>query len=668
MVLSITVFNSIHYTKSMTYIAKSLMEQTSAKVLHQLNDETSLGAARSEFSAHMVEQGVLDDNESQLMPFTYDLTKALPLIDGAFWGDEKGNFVYSKEDSQQNITTELYSYKNSTVTRTTFNWDKSDHVIKRIASTELDYDPRVRPWYLQAKKEKKTIWTDIYYYKPIPDLGITVATPAYRHGKFYGVFGIDVNLKYLAELINKQRIREHGFCFIITKKGKLIVYPDHDVFATASPKKFEFLNVHDIPIPLISQSLDKFYKSGEKKQVFPFEYNGATYMVSYEPVPAFVNYEWLVGVVVPKSDFTKDLQSLYVTTLTIGIIILILGMIFISALISHIVQPIKLLVKETENIKDFNLEGEVVIKSRIKEIIYLKDSIHSMKKGLKLFQKYIPKILVKQLIESGEDVRVGGVRKKLTSFFSDIEGFTSICEKTDPNLLLIQMSEYFEELTQIIIKEKGTIDKYIGDSIMAFWGSPLPEAIPSHHAARAALFCQSRLGYLNAKWVSEGKVPLITRIGIHSGEAIVGNVGSSERLNYTAIGDSINIASRLEAINKNYKTRIIVSDVVYEQIKDAFILRFVDCVIVKGRSSGINIYELLSDNIQKIAFDITTYNATFSKGFHAYQQQQWDDAISYFNCCLDIYPTDNIAPIFIDRCAQFKLTPPDFEWNGVMHS
>ena len=242
---------------------------------------------------------------------------------------------------------------------------------------------------------------------------------------------------------------------------------------------------------------------------------------------------------------------------------------------------------ETENIKEFNLDGEIKINSRIKEVINLKDAIHSMKIGLKLFQKYIPKVLVRQLIESGEDIRIGGVRKKLAIFFSDIKNFTTISEKTDPNLLMLQMGEYFEALTQIIINEKGTIDKYIGDSIMAFWGSPLPDVNPCHHAAKAALRCQKKLDMLNAQWANKGNNTFYTRIGIHTGDAIVGNVGSTERFSYTAIGDSINVASRLEEINKNYKTKIIVSDAMYEEIKDQFILRMIDCVVVKGRSQSI---------------------------------------------------------------------------------
>jgi adenylate cyclase len=240
----------------------------------------------------------------------------------------------------------------------------------------------------------------------------------------------------------------------------------------------------------------------------------------------------------------------------------------------------------------------------------------------------------------------------LVVFFSDIENFTSIAEKMDPTELMEQVCEYFEVLTQVIFSQKGTIDKYIGDSIMAFWGAPVPEEAPCDHAARAALLCQKKIAELNAKWDQQGRPKFVTRIGLHKGEAIVGNLGSIERLNYTAIGDTINISSRLESINKVYHTFIIVSDVVYEEIKDRFILRMIDRVIVKGRTHAISIYELLGEELVDIPFDVKAYQAEFAQGFTAYKNHQWQEAILYFQRCLSIFPKDTVAPIFIKRCTQ----------------
>ncbi len=664
--LLILLIATIRYTKILTYIAHEHMKYASKFVLYELNQSITPAAVNSKFTARLIQQNVLKTEASQLIPLTMELVQTLPLVVGAYWGDQQGNFIYSEKEKDGSITSEIYNRQSYPATHTIFNRDNSGKIIKQYLSSDLSFDHRVRIWYLQAQKEKQTIWTDIYFFEPPPDIGITTASPVFKNGKFYGAFGIDISLVELTKFIKNQKITPSGYSFIITNKGKLIAYPDKKPFTDLSTSTGKFHNVHNDSIPLIDKSLELYKKSGKKKFTFVYEYNGKTYMINYEPVEALEAYGWLIGIIVPESDFISDLRKVNLESLYISFIILLLGILFVSGLVARIVRPLKSLVTETENIKHFNLDGEVSIKSRIKEIIQLRDAVHSMKIGLKLFQKYIPKILVKQLIESGEDVRIGGVRKTLTILFSDIEHFATLAEKTEPNLLMLQMGEYLEELTQIIIAEKGTIDKYIGDAIMAFWGAPLPNDNPCYHAARAALRCQLKLNDLNAKWEKEGKKILFTRIGIHMGDAIVGNLGSSERLNYTAIGDSINIASRLESINKNYKTKIIVSDTVYEQIKDQFFLRMLDCVVVEGRTQSCCIYELLTDNALALEFDLDAYNSCFEKGFSAYKEQRWKDAIACFKECLKIYPRDAIAPIFISRCQQFKTHPPRSGWNGIM--
>jgi adenylate cyclase len=305
------------------------------------------------------------------------------------------------------------------------------------------------------------------------------------------------------------------------------------------------------------------------------------------------------------------------------------------------------------------------LRSNIKEIIALSEAINRMKQGLRSFKKYVPANLVRQLIESGKDVLIGGEKTQLAIFFSDIENFTSISERMDPDNLMKYICEYFNEVSPIIVDERGTIDKYIGDSVMAFWGAPLPTEQPCHYAARAAIRCLKRINELNEKWQKQDRPPLNTRIGLHFGEAIVGNLGSNERLNYTAVGDSINMASRLESINKYYGTRIIVSDVLYKEIKHDFALRLIDSIAVMGKARGTSIYELLAENKDELPFNLTEYQKIFALAFAAYEQQQWDVAISNFEMCLSVFPADTVVSIFIRRCRYFADNPPGSNWDGI---
>ena len=668
LIISIT---SIRFTKTLSSSAIQLMNYVSSSVLREVTIGITPTATQSEFTARLIQQNILNyqeilqNNESGLINYTYYLVKNMPLAMSAYWGDQYGNVVFTCKQPDGIITTDVYLRKTSPATRTTIYRDSEGNIIKRATSPDLGYDPRSRPWYIKAKQAQKTIWTDSYLFHDTRDKGFTVASPVINNNQTTGVFGIDITLGYLSQFLTKQTITPNGYAFIINQEGRLIAYPRRKPFTELKVAPGEFTKVDSVALPIITGSFSAYQKSQEKNLTFIYHNQGQNYLVTYEPIQDLGAYGWLIGVIVPENDFTKDLNRINIITLSISAIILLLGILLVSRLITQIIGPIKLLVKETENIKNFNLDGEIAIKSNIKEILYLRDAIRAMKIGLKLFQRYIPKTLVRQLIESGENIRTGGSRKQLAVFFSDIENFATLSEKTEPNLLMTQLCDYFEALSAIIGSKGGTIDKYIGDSIMAFWGAPLPDKSACIHAAYAALECQTKLNKLNAIWKQQGKPQFNTRIGIHTGEAIVGNLGSSERLNYTAIGDTINIASRLEGINKNYKTNIIVSEAVYEQIKDLFALRLIDCVIVKGRTQTSFLYELLSDDIDNLDFDLNLYRSHFEQGFSAYKQQRWDTALAAFANCLKIYPHDIIAPIFIARCHSFKTNPPGPTWNGV---
>ncbi len=665
--LLIIIITSIRFSNTLSSAVAQLMGYASNSVLRELAREIQPAEIQGQFTAHLIEKNILTpqpmlfEKQSNFVPYTYALLNTMPLAVSAYWGNEDGYYFFSKKQRDGTISTEIYTLK----TLITLTRNKRGEVITHVESSKFTYNFRIRPWYIQAMKEKRTLWTDIYLFEDAPDRGITTSSPVFINGKFRGVFGIDINLDYLSEFLTQQTITPNGYSFIITKDGRLVAYPKIKKFTDLKVPANQFINVHKNALPVISGSFNQFQKSGQKELIFRYEDNGKSYLVTYEPIADLAAYGWLVGVIVPESDFTNDLDKMNIITFFASFMILILGIGLVSGLITKIVNPIKSLVKETENIKKFELDGEIRIQSKIKEVLYLKDAIHTMKVGLRLFQRYIPKTLLRQLIESDGDIKLGGARKKLVILFSDIENFTTIAEQAAPNLLMTQLCEYFEELSSIISKHAGTIDKYIGDAIMAFWGAPLPDSEACQNAAYAAVYCQTKLIELNSRWAKQGKPPFITRIGIHVGDAIVGNLGSSERLNYTALGDTINIASRLEGINKKYKTNIIVSEAVYEQIKDQFILRMIDHVIVKGRTKSSRLYELLSDDMAKITFELPAYRAHFEQGFVYYQQKQWEDAIASFHDCLQIYPSDNIAPIFIARCKQYALNSPGAEWKGI---
>jgi adenylate cyclase len=280
------------------------------------------------------------------------------------------------------------------------------------------------------------------------------------------------------------------------------------------------------------------------------------------------------------------------------------------------------------------------------------------------FKRYVPADLVIQLINKNISADLGGEQQKLTVFFSDITKFTSIVEKMDPERLVQDLCVYFESISKTILENKGTIDKYIGDAVMALWGAPVPMEDHAEKACHTAIVIQNNLHKLFQQWNSLGKIPFLTRIGIHTGNVLVGNLGYKERLNYTIIGDTVNVSSRLEGMNKVYRTEIIVSESTYKECQDNFQFRLLDRVSFLGRSGGMNIYELIStkDDTNIRQKKIYEYYET---GLRYYFDQNWSKALGYFNAVIKYQPKDVPSRLMLNRCLQYKNNPPPKEWNGV---
>ncbi|HPF04439.1 MAG TPA: adenylate/guanylate cyclase domain-containing protein [Spirochaetota bacterium] len=209
------------------------------------------------------------------------------------------------------------------------------------------------------------------------------------------------------------------------------------------------------------------------------------------------------------------------------------------------------------------------------------------------FSKFVSKSVVDELLRDPSKIKLGGDKKILTVLFSDIRGFTSISEKLTPEELVEHLNIYLQGMTDIVINTDGTLDKYIGDAIMAFWGAPIEMSDHSLKACRAALEMMEALKVMNHKWEKEGKPILDIGIGINTGDMVVGNMGSSSRMDYTLMGDNVNLGSRLEGTNKFYGTNIIISEFTYQYVKDDVIARELDLIRVKGKALPVKIYELI---------------------------------------------------------------------------
>lgn len=385
--------------------------------------------------------------------------------------------------------------------------------------------------------------------------------------------------------------------------------------------------------------------------------------IIYIPIKNFQGDYVVLLKYVGKTQYFDSLAKVKTNAILICALGLLLSSGIIRLLFRMITLPIKGLVVETEKIKNFDLDGVLKIPAKLKELKELIDAMNAMKIGLRSFKKYIPAELVQQLIRNGKEIDASGERRRLTIFFSDIADFSTISEKLTPNELSTQISEYLTEMTTIILKHGGTVDKYVGDSIMAFWGAPNEISDHATKACLAAIEYNHRLKFLSQKWVSQGQPVIKARIGINTGDVVVGNIGSDQRLSYTAIGDSVNLASRLESLNKEYATTIIMSQAVLNELPDEFAFRLLDIVAVKGKIEPVPIYELVSRKGDVTGLD-AEFLEMFGKAVRSYLDKDWDKAIYRFEKLLSLRQHDLACRIFIDRCRQYLIDPPGHDWGG----
>ena len=281
-----------------------------------------------------------------------------------------------------------------------------------------------------------------------------------------------------------------------------------------------------------------------------------------------------------------------------------------------------------------------------------------------VFSHYMSDLLIQDLLRNPDKVRLGGEKRVLTVFFSDLAGFTTLSEKLTPEEVVTLLNRYLTAMTDIILDKGGLIDKYEGDAIMAFWGAPLPQEDHALRACLAALDNQTRLAELRQEFMKVGLPPVHARIGINTGEMIIGNMGSSQRFDFTVIGDSVNLASRLEGVGKEYGTRIIISEDTYRQASDGVEVRELDLIRVKGKEMPVRIYELLA---RKGELDETgkKVRGLFAEGLAHYRRQGWSEAIPCFQRILALPIEDGPAQTFIKRCREFMQAPPPAPWDGV---
>jgi adenylate cyclase len=471
--------------------------------------------------------------------------------------------------------------------------DEDGNTTAQLDLKDYGYDARKRVWYRDTMQADRALVSSPYASFSIGTPMITLSAPL--HGHVRGVVAADLKLDKFSELVHEQRPGEHGTAIIFDSFGVIIAHPDFARLmenASAAPSHPQLPEIRQIKAGLVG-AIMRGWDGGERYEGIMQGEDGRDYLFrlqKFSQGDQFGGYSLLLAA---EGDFAQNVRTLQLRGIVIALIV---GGCFIpGAWIfgGRMSSRLKRITAQASGLRALAAPDDAPVTSRIKEIEELGRTITVAWRSIWSFARFVPKDIVKGIVDGSISTELGGTRREVTVLFTDVSNFTGITETADPDSVMRQTSRHFAVLTEAFLAEGGTIDKFIGDSVMVFWNAPQLQPDHVERACRAALSAKAASDVLDAQFEAEGLSPFAVRIGIHCGDAVVGNVGSTERMNYTALGNSVNLAARLEGLNKEFGTTILVSDAVRERVEHHFRFKPIASVTAKGMTTETRVHELI---------------------------------------------------------------------------
>lgn len=502
----------------------------------------------------------------------------------------------------------------------------------------LDYDPRERPWYKDGARRDGSWLTGPYVFFATGKQGYTVQS-ALKQGRG-GVSAGDLLLDVTQEVLKKENLTASGVAFLFDDDDRILAHPrmsemlGREVSGTIP-------RLRETDMSGVLKAIRAWRENGIAEQFF-YDPGGRLYAAAFQTIPKSGPANLRVAVVAPVDEFFASILSerRRLFAVTLGFVALMVPIVFlIGSLLS---RSLRALAGETDRIQRFEPSATPPVRSLIREIDELGRSVSTMRTVTETFSHFVPRRLVEKLIETGTPLQLGGTRREVTLLFSDVVNFTEITEKADPTQVMKYTSRYFAAMSHEIMIHAGTVDKFIGDAIMAIWNAPADDPDHAANACVAALALQRANDRLNAEFEQEGWPAYRTRMGLHTGEAVVGNIGSEDRMNYTALGATVNLAARLEGLNKHYGTSILISSALRERVGPQFCLRSVDRITPKGFAETFDIYEL-RDETASAGVDELRFCSEWETVYVALRNGPPAVAETELGLFLARYPLDGVA-------------------------
>jgi class 3 adenylate cyclase len=519
-------------------------------------------------------------------------------------------------------------------------------------------DIRILPGYQTAKTTRTLAVTEPAIN---PDTGfpiLSLRVPIFHGVDFIGCASANITTDVLSRFLDKHRTSLRSTTLIADRNnGNIIAFPHQQKGVRIENEKLKIATLADIDDPDVREASRQHALADTDSFVFQSPANGEDLIAAFANFPDGFGQPWQVITVTPIDDFVGTLKATNRLIMVVIIILTMIELFFIYIASSRLSRPVENVSQQLQAIESLQFDAPASRPSNIREIARLEHAASLLRNSLQSFSSFVPLDIVRQLIKSGIPLTLGVEPRFLTIFFSDLENFSTHSETLAPNDLLVQISTYLEQVSGAISQEGGTVDKFIGDGVMAFWNAPVER--PDHvlRACAGALRAARRMERVNDAWEVEGRPRIRIRIGLNCANVLVGNVGSSARLSYTALGDGVNVAARLEGINKQFGTTICISDSIYDQVGADILARPLKRVQVKGRKTEFMIYELLALRASAdVELSVRDRDEQFcAMTWQASQQFEAGDFVAAqraYRTILDNFPSDSVASFMLEECEK----------------
>ncbi|WP_459859180.1 adenylate/guanylate cyclase domain-containing protein [Dongia sp. agr-C8] len=657
-------------TKNANALVKEINTRIADTVAGNLQQILTNASASQEALRTIFFQDVIEITNEAKREFVFlSLLQSQPTVSWVAFGWPDGNFFGARKDSDEGIRMVEVRHGAPGAEPDLLRVDSYQPVVGDIhfldrAMSATPFRSTEQDWYHAADQAKMPVWTE-YTDTPLgKQPGIAISSKLTVYGHYLGVVMIGIDLDRLARFLTALKVTSHGRAFILDGGNRVLTASEvgttaggwHDLAAVKDPlagaiQRAMTENKIDLSALTMPRTITVMDGMTEVEEY-----------VTFTPLPF---RHWVIATVIPAEDILGEIpgatRRLYMIVIASVVVVSLLGAFVAHRLIS---RPIAGIAQQMHQIEHFRLENLTYRPSRLRELDELSRALRLMGTGLSAFRKYLPADLVEILIREGIEAKPGGRTQPLTVLFTDLAGFTGLTEQA-PDKIVEILGDHLDFMSRIVAAHAGTVDKFIGDSVMAFWNAPASNPHHALSACKAALAC--RAAFLQSaqgmQAATLGQIGL--RIGVNSGAALVGNIGSHDRLNYTAIGDVVNVASRLESLNKRYGTDILIGEATFQEAGDGIITRRVDKVAVYGRRGGIAVYELLGLAETRAELGDLAWIAQYDDGFERYLNRDFDGAVAAFREADRLRGRDEPSRRMILRCHRYIEQAPPVDWDGT---